>query len=105
MWGFCVSITKGIFPYSFVNKDNLDYIGPTPDISYYNTKVKKDLYNETKIYNWSLKIETLKYLERDLLSLLELLEKFLEVLWMEHNIELTESLTIAGLAKTKFMKY
>ena len=102
---FGVSVTKGIFPYSFVNKDNLDYIGPTPDISYYNKKVQKDLYNENKVSNWSLKNETLKYLERDLLSLLELLDKFQEVLWLDHNIELTESLTISGLAKTKFMKY
>jgi hypothetical protein len=43
---FSVSTTKGIFPYSFVNKDNLDYIGPTPDISYYNTKINKALYKE-----------------------------------------------------------
>ena len=77
---FGVSITKGLFPYSFVNKDNLVYIGPTPDISYYNKNIKVDLYNENKVYNWSLKNETLKYLKRDLLSLLELLEKFQEVL-------------------------
>ena len=102
---FCVGTTKGIFPYSFVNKDNLDYIGPTPNISYYNKNIKMDLYNENKVSNWSLRAETLKYLERDLISLLEILEKFQEVLWLDHNIELIGNLTISGLAKTKFMKY
>jgi DNA polymerase type B, organellar and viral len=102
---FSVNTTKGIFPYSFVNKDNLDYIGPRPNISYYNKNVKMDLDNENKVNNWSLRAETLKYLERDLISLLEILEKFQEVLWLDHNIELIGNLTIAGLAKTKFMKY
>jgi hypothetical protein len=102
---YSVSNTKGIFPYRFVNKDNLDYIGNIPDISYYNTNINRDLYFETKTSNWSLKDETLKYLEKDLLSLLEILEKFQELLWFDHNIELTENLTIAGLAKTKYMKY
>lgn len=98
-------INKGIFPYKFVNKDNLDYIGIRPDISYYNKNVSIELYNEINVYGWSLKIETLKYLETDLISLLEVLAKFQEFLWIDHNIELTESLTISGLAKTKFMKY
>jgi hypothetical protein len=31
-----VSDLKGYFPYTFVNESNLDYIGPTPDISLFN---------------------------------------------------------------------
>jgi len=102
-----VSNTKGIFPYSFVNKNNLNYIGPKPNISYYNNKFNSELYIESivNVSKWSLRIETLKYLERDLLSLLEILEKVQKILWEDHNIELTEGLTISSLAKTKFMKY
>lgn len=96
---------KGVFPYKFVNKDNLDYMGARPDISYYNSNVNLELLNESHKSSWSLRIETLKYLEKDLISLLEVLEKFQELLWLDHNIELTESLTISGLAKTKYMKY
>jgi hypothetical protein len=43
--------------------------------------------------------------EKDLLSLLVVLEKFQEHLWIDHNIEMTESLTISSLARTKFLKY
>ena len=32
---FKVKTQKGIFPYNFVNKNNLNYIGPTPDIKFY----------------------------------------------------------------------
>src|SRR6202012_4686911 len=31
-----VEVQKGIFPYTFVNEFNLDYIGITPDFSYFN---------------------------------------------------------------------
>jgi len=33
---FNCNITKGHFPYSFVNKDNLNYIGNKPDLRFYN---------------------------------------------------------------------
>lgn len=32
---FEVETVKGVFPYSYVNESNLDYIGETPDIKYY----------------------------------------------------------------------
>jgi hypothetical protein len=39
-------LKKGIFPYTFVNKDNLNYLGPTPDIHFYNQTVSLDLYTK-----------------------------------------------------------
>jgi len=102
---FGVSITKGIFPYSFVNKNNLNYIGPTPDIQFYNQTVSIDLYTKNKKSNWSLREETLNYLSQDLNSLLEVLFKFQEILWEDHNIELNKGLTIASLSRIKYMKY
>nr|AYE93303.1 DNA polymerase [Termitomyces sp.] len=102
---FGLNTKKGIFPYKFVNKKNLNYIGPTPDIKFYNKNVNLDLYNENKKHNWSLKEESLNYLKLDLQSLLEVILKFQEILWEDHKIELTKGLTIASLAKTKFLKY
>lgn len=102
---FNVNTSKGIFPYSFVNKDNLNYIGNTPTINYYPKNINSELYYSNITTNWSLRDETLKYLEKDLLSLLEILYKFQEHLWIDHNIEMTESLTISSLARTKFLKY
>ena len=52
---------KGIFPYSFVNKDNLNYVGITPSIYHYPDKTDlnlnkyleffKDKENYLNIYN------------------------------------------------------
>lgn len=42
---FDVETTKGVFPYDFFNKDNLNYIGKTPDIKFYN-KISQELYSE-----------------------------------------------------------
>jgi hypothetical protein len=42
---FNTECTKGIFPYSFPNKYNLNYIGSIPNIKYYNKNIDMDLYN------------------------------------------------------------
>lgn len=102
---FNVTTTKGLFPYSFVNKDNLNYIGPLPERSFFNSNMTETLYSETYVEEWSLKDETINYLNRDLYALLQVMVQFQEHLWFDHNIDLTESLTISSLALTKFLKY
>jgi hypothetical protein len=44
---FNVENPKSIFPYFFVNENNLNYIGEVPDIKYFNKLKLKD-YNEYK---------------------------------------------------------
>jgi DNA polymerase type B, organellar and viral len=46
-----VNTTKGYFPYSFVNKHNLNYEGLTPHISYYNSNIDTDWYYSTLSLN------------------------------------------------------
>jgi DNA polymerase type B, organellar and viral len=57
-------------------------------------------------YNCNLREETLKYLDKDLQSLFEILSKFQETLSIDHqNLEMTQHLTLSSIAKTKFLKY
>jgi len=100
-----VDTLKGIFPYLFPNLFNLDYVGPMPEISYYNSNVTTKLYDSLYQEKWSLRDETLKYLDKDLSALLEILNEFQDDLFINHNLELTSSLTISNLALTKFLKY
>lgn len=51
-----VKTTKGYFPYSKVNKDNLNYEGLTPHISYYNSNIDKDWYYST-LSLWKLRVK------------------------------------------------
>jgi len=100
-----VVVNKGIFPYLFVNTNNLNYHGLTPDIKYYPPNIDKILYESTYKKEWNLKEETLAYLSKDFLSLLEILDIFQTNLFLDHYLEMTEALTISSLAKNKFFKY
>lgn len=62
---FNCNIQKGYFPYSFVNENNLYYIGDKPSIKFFNN-IQELKYNAMPIDNWSLKKETLKYLKSDI---------------------------------------
>ena len=100
---FNVNIKKGIFPYNFVNKDNLNYVGNTPDMIYYNNLNLLE-YNKICKEKWDLKQESLSYLEADLLSHLSVMNEFSKTLYQEFNIQLTDSLTISRLALNIFLK-
>jgi hypothetical protein len=75
---------------SLVNKNNLNYVGPTPNVEYYNNNIDIVSYtaslsviagdNDTGSTKWSLREETLSYLAKDLISLLEILVKFQQYL-------------------------
>ena len=74
--GFGVDTLKSVFPFLFVNKDNLLYVGQKPDIKFYNKDIDLSVYNSIPSGQWDLRAETLKYLGKDLNSLLEILCKF-----------------------------
>jgi DNA polymerase type B, organellar and viral len=47
---FGVEVLKSYFPYTFVNENNLDYIGPIPDFTYFNG-LSHDEYDGITSYN------------------------------------------------------
>jgi hypothetical protein len=77
---FNTNIQKGYFPYDFVNKDRLEYIGMIPDYQYFKNQLTRTEYdvikNNPASSIWDVKKETLKYLERDIKTLCEVLIKF-----------------------------
>lgn len=71
---FNSEVTKGIFPYKFMTNKALFYVGVKPSIDYWDIdeNVNKDsfvVYNEIPGDNWNAKDFTIKYLEKDLISL------------------------------------
>ena len=95
---------KGYFPYCFVNnKDiSLNYIGPIPDIKYfYNLTVEEyNNYSLNKEYlnSWDLRIETIKYCERDCLVLYQILNKYSDYVYNKFRIDLLKYPTLSSLA-------
>lgn len=59
---FKLEITKGVYPYTFPNKNNLNYIGSVPDKKYFKTEEDhKQCVNEHKNKKFNLKEYTEKY--------------------------------------------
>lgn len=88
---------KGQFPYKFVNKDNLYYIGDKPNLKDFKNITELD-YNNIPKTNWDLRKETLKYLKSDVEGLLEALTKFNINVFNKYQLNITKFKTLPGLA-------
>lgn len=101
---FKVNYMKTDFPYTFVNKERLNYCGITPPLEYFSNLSYIE-YSKILSYNWDLRLESLNYLINDLKCLFVVLSKFKKDFFEDHAIEMTEGLTISRLALTKYLKY
>jgi hypothetical protein len=107
---------KGIFPYSFVNNENisLNYKGEVPNIKFFDNISESD-YNDYKSNysscgdtNWYIKEETIKYCEQDCLVLYQIIEKFSEKIYKLFRIDIHQYPTLSSLAfaifRSNFLK-
>lgn len=94
---FNVKEAKGYFPHSFVTIDRLGYSGGTPSKEYFE-EISDNEYEEIKSENWVLRDECLKYLRLDLVSLMEILKVFTNLIKKEYNLDVGRSVSISALA-------
>jgi hypothetical protein len=84
---FEIDDSKGFFPYSFVTKDRLNYIGLAPNMSHYKFESFAEYSEKVCVKEvLNLKEEAIKYLEKDLKILLLVLEKFSTSLFTDYNL-------------------
>lgn len=100
---FDTPVKKTIFPYEFVNKNTLFYVGKKPDIGFYKNTSRKD-YNEIPKSSWSMKNETISYLENDIVSLFCVIEKFTSKIYIDYHVHSTKSLTISSLSMDIYLR-
>lgn len=107
---FNIEVTKGYFPHSFVKRNTLNYIGNTPSIEFWRDIVLKDKNISDEQYKlldskvWNLKDESIKYLDKDLESLLNIMDTFNKYIYRNYDIQMTDSLTISRLAMNIYLK-
>jgi len=98
------NIRKGIYPYKFVNKNNLEYNGSVPSIDFFNNPKNLDTINQ---YNelvaignncYDLRKETIKYNINDCIVLYKIMQKFKTIIYDNFDINIERSKTIPGLA-------
>ena len=100
---FEVAILKSKFPYKFATTDHLFYEGVMPSIDNYED-ITKEEYDSMFVGYWSFYDETIKYLNNDLYSLHEVLTRANKQVFLDYNINMTESITISGLAIRIFLQ-
>nr|YP_010455106.1 DNA polymerase [Porodaedalea mongolica]UUA03948.1 DNA polymerase [Porodaedalea mongolica]WCF76708.1 DNA polymerase [Porodaedalea mongolica] len=98
---------KDIFPYDFVNADNLNYEGPVPSYEYFNSsKVTLDDYNKYcerfKDSNWNLREEAIRYCEQDCKALFEVILNFGNKVFNDFKINIYQTPTLPSLAMRHF---
>lgn len=104
-----VEVHKGSFPHDFATLNTLFYKGNTPDYKYYDFDdidmdeklFKKNFYS----LHCDFKEEACKYLKDDLVSLFQVIIKANKIMFLNFRINITDSLTISGLASKIFRRY
>lgn len=101
---------KGIFPYSFVNNNNLNYVGPVPEYKYFSG-ISLETYNNYKTLfkdNWSMKTETVKYCEQDCFVLFHIIDRFNSLIFELYNLNVHRFPSLPSLAfgiyRSKYLK-
>ncbi len=101
---FNVETQKGFFPYSFVSRNKLNYIGKIPDYKYFTNDLNFNDYLKMCNNNsfWSLKKETINYLKSDLISLYQIIIKFRNEIYYSESINLTSVSSLSSLTSKIF---
>lgn len=108
---YSTTTTKGIFPYDFMTNNTLFYIGRKPKINYWNLDKRDsdyakrlEVYNLIPNKNWDAQESTIKYLNDDLISLFEVMTKFNEEIYLKYDTQVTNNLTISGIAMDIYLR-
>lgn len=102
-FGVSQDTVKGYFPYSFVKSDTLNYVGITPDFNHWSD-ISLEKYNTLIRNDWNLKDECLKYLSKDLTSLLTIMNLFNQYIARKFDVQIVDCLTISRLSLNIFLK-
>nr|YP_010691084.1 DNA polymerase [Phellinus igniarius]WBU93185.1 DNA polymerase [Phellinus igniarius] len=98
---FKVDTLKSIFPYNFVTKENLNYVGPIPSLEFFEDVSDLDYNSYLEAFvgkDWNLKTEAVKYCELDCISLYKVIETFGLIIFDWFQINISSVSTLPSLA-------
>lgn len=90
------------FPYNFISKDRLNFVGTTPDFSFFNSKKEYDDYASSHT-NLDVKKYTIEYCKRDVLITREFVIEIKKIA-SEFGINLDTVKSAPSLSKKIFIK-
>jgi hypothetical protein len=94
---------KGIFPYKFVNNDqiSLDYIGDVPSFDDFSNITDLEYHDYKKNFKnraWDLKKESIQYCEQDVVTLYQIIDKFNHKIFKLFRVDILKYPTLSSLA-------
>lgn len=101
--GNMIGYKKLIFPYKFVNKDNLNYVGAIPDEKYFNSKKE---YEEFKDINnfFNLKEISIDYCKKDVEIIYKVLLEIVEIIKKYDKNVLKKSFSFSSISYKIYIK-
>ena len=109
---FEVKSQKDIYPYEFPKNYNLSYEGAVPEYKFFDSKkVSPNDYisyvDKYKYSGWNLMRESIRYCERDCISLYQIIDKFSALIFTKFKVSIFKCPTLASLTfrvyRTKFL--
>lgn len=108
---FKVQTIKTVFPYRFINENELNYVGLIPSINFFDNITNDEYLNycaDFKNKQWNLKNSAIKYCVNDCKSLYEIILKYNLLYFNNFKININEHVTLSSHAfrvyRTHFMK-
>jgi hypothetical protein len=100
-------IKKKIFPYDFVNSENLNYVGSCPEKKYFNKDIKDSEYEDFKKENslFNLKKVVIDYCENDVKLTSLFLKNLLDVMGSKYAKIFNKSFSAPSLSYKIFFNY
>ena len=98
---FKIDSPKTIFPFLFVNINNLDYEGIVPNLEMFGGKISHNDFTKYKNsfkVKWNLKNEATKYCINDCVALYQIIIKFNSMIFQLFSINIHQYLTLPSLA-------
>ena len=96
---FNTSINKGHFPFRWLNTVDFNYTGKVPDYEFYDNfnKNEYDLYIKNYTNNWNLLNELMKYCEKDVICLYQVIDKFSKEIYHLFKVDIIKYPTLSSL--------
>lgn len=99
-----VPVGKLTFPYKFMKRENLDYIGPVPPVEYWESEEERNSFIERKGNTFNFKLDLLEYNMQDAKVGAQIIEKYLKVAYVAGVKDTRSCITKSSAALKWFLQ-
>lgn len=99
---FKVQTLKATFPIHCLKDFPLNYKGEIPDKSYFNNELEYENYKKEHAKTWNLREELIKYCEKDVISLHQVIDKFSYEIFKLYRVDIGKLMSLSSISLAIF---